>query len=79
MEMRKKQTRLYPEIQIGDYAKVHKNKDKLDKENMSTWSDKKYEVNDIEESMGQRLYFLDGYKQNGRTVGLLRHDIFLSK
>ena len=53
--MRKKQTRLYPEIQIGDYVKIHKNKDKLDKENVSTWSDKKYEVKDIEESMGQKL------------------------
>ena len=78
MEMRKKQTRLYPEIEIGDYVKIHRTKDKLDKENVSTWSDKKYEVKNIEESHGQKLYYLDGYKQNGRTVGLLRHDILLS-
>ena len=77
MEMRKTKTRLYPEIQIGDYVKIHKNKDKLDKENVSTWSDKRYEVTDIDEAMGQKLYFLDGYKQNGRVVGLLRHDVLL--
>ena len=79
MELKKKTTRLYPEVHIGDQVKIHKNKDKLDKENVSTWSDKKYEVNNIEESMGQKLYFLDGYKQNGRTVGLLRHDILLTR
>lgn len=77
MEMNRTKTRLYPDIDIGDYCRVHRNKDILDKDNVSTWSDKRYKVNDIEESMGQKLYFLDGYKQNNRVVGLLRHDILL--
>jgi hypothetical protein len=77
MELRKNKTRLYPDVHIGDYVKVHRNKDKLDKENVSTWSDKRYKVNDIDESFGQKLYYLDGYNQNGRVVGLLRHDILL--
>ena len=77
MEMRKNKTRLYPDVNIGDYVKIHKNKDKLDKENVSTWSDKRYKVNDIDDSSNQKLCFLDGYNQNGRVVGLLRHDILL--
>ena len=78
MEMRKSKSRVYPDIQVGDYCRIHKNKDKLDKEHVSTWSDKKYKVNRITESFGQKLYFLDGYTQNGRVVGLLRHDVLLT-
>ena len=78
MELRKKQTRLYPDIEVGDYVKIHKNKDKLDKENVSTWSDKRYKIDNIDDSLGQKLYYLDGYKQNGKIVGLLRHDILLT-
>ena len=78
MEMKKKKSRMYPDIEVGDYVRIHKNKDKLDKENVSTWSDKRYKVNNIEESHNQKLYYLDGYKQNDRVVGLLRHDIFLT-
>jgi len=78
MEMKKKKSRMYPDIEVGDYVRIHKNKDKLDKENVSTWSDKRYKVNNIEESHNQKLYYLDGYTQNGRIIGLLRHDIFLT-
>ena len=78
MEMRKSKSRVYPDIQVGDYCSVHRNKDKLDKEHVSTWSDKRYKVNRITESFGQQLYFLDGYTQNGRVVGLLRHDVLLT-
>ena len=58
--------------------RVHKSKDKLDKEHISTWSDKKCKVNNITETFGQQYYYLDGYKQNGRETGLLRHDILLT-
>ena len=78
MEMKKSKTRLYPDIEAGDYVRIHKNKDKLDKENVSTWSDKRYKVNKIEDSHDQKMYYLDGYKQNNRVVGLLRHDISLT-
>jgi hypothetical protein len=78
MELRKSKTRKYPDVEIGDYVRVHKNKDKLDKENVSTWSDKRYKVNYIQSSFGQKLYFLEGYRQNNRVIGLLRHDILLT-
>mgnify|MGYP003349744970 CR=1 FL=1 len=74
----KHKTRVYPEIEVGDYVRIHRNKDKLDKEHVSTWSDKRYKVNRITESFGQKLYFLEGYTQNNREAGLLRHDILLT-
>ena len=78
MEKHRKTTRKYPDVEVGDYVRVHKNKDKLDKEHISTWGDKRYKVNSITETFGQNYYHLDGYKQNGRSVGLLRHDILLT-
>ena len=78
MEMKKNKTRVYPDIEVGDYVRIHKNKDKLDKKHVSTWSDKRYKVNRITETFGQKQYFLEGYTQNGRVAGLLRHDILLT-
>ena len=78
MEMNKSKTRVYPDIEEGDYVRVHKNKDKLDKEHISTWSDKKYKVTKINSAFNQKQYFLEGYTQNGRVASLLRHDILLT-
>jgi len=78
MEMNKHKTRVYPDIDEGDYCRIHKNKDKLDKEHISTWSDKKYKVIKITNTFNQKQYFLEGYTQNGRQVGLMRHDILLT-
>ena len=78
MEMKKNKSRVYPDIEVGDYVRIHKSKDKLDKEHISTWSDKRYEVINITEKFNQKLYFLEGYTQNSRKVGLLRHDVLLT-
>ena len=78
MEKHKVNTRKYPDIEVGDYVRVHKNKDKLDKEHISTWGDKKYKVENITETFGQKYYFLEGYTQNSRKQGLLRHDVLLT-
>ena len=78
IEMKKNKTRVYPDIEIGDYVRIHKSKDKLDKEHISTWSDKRYKVIEITEKFNQKLYFLEGYTQNNRKTGLLRHDIILT-
>ena len=74
----KGQTLANIQIEVGDFIRVHKNKDELDKEHISTWGDKIYRVGRITETFGQNCYFLDGYTQNGRVVGLLRHDILLT-
>jgi hypothetical protein len=78
LELSRKHTRKYPEVKVGDMVRVYRKKDKLDKEHISTWGDKRYKVNSITETFGQNYYHLDGYKQNGRNVGLLRHDILLT-
>ena len=78
MEMQKSKTRVYPDIDEGDYVRIHKNKDKLDKEHISTWSDKKYKVIKITNTFNQKQYYLEGYTQNGRQVGLMRHDVLLT-
>lgn len=78
MERKRASTRKYPDIEVGDFVRVHKNKDKLDKEHISTWGDRKYKVDRITETFGQNYYFLDGYTQNGKVVSLLRHDILLT-
>ena len=78
MEKQRSNTRKYPDIEVGDYCRVHKSKDKLDKEHISTWSDKKYKVIKITNTFNQKRYFLEGYSQNGRQIGLMRHDVLLS-
>ena len=63
---------MYPDVSVGDSVLVHRKKDKLDKERVSNWSDNKFTVTAIEESMGQKFY-----KVNGRDKLLLRSEIFL--
>ena len=57
MEMHRNKTRIFPDIEIGDYVRIHKKKSAMDKENVSTWSDRKYKVNNIEESHRQNYIF----------------------
>ena len=55
--MNKNQTRVYPDIEEGDYVRIHKNKSVHDKEHVSTWSDKKYKVTKITNVFSQKQYF----------------------
>ena len=50
---------LYPDIEVGDYVRLYRKKNKLDKERKSLWSTEKYKVLEIIESMGQKLDTLD--------------------
>ena len=63
LELRAKHKRKYPEVKVGDYVKVYRKKDKLDKERLSLWSKDKFKVMDITESMGQGFYKLEGRPQ----------------
>ena len=69
--LNKKHDRNYPELNINDKVKIYKKKDlKHKKERFSVWSQNTYEIEDIIESHGQKLY---------RVTGLpklyLRHEI----
>ena len=67
LEMKRKHTRIYPNINVGDYVKVYNKKDKYDKERIPVWSKDKLKVESINESMGQ-----DFHKVEGRPWDLMR-------
>ena len=52
--------------------KLIQRKDKLDKERVSNWSNDKYKVEAIQESMGQKFYKLEG-----RDKALMRSELLL--
>ena len=60
LELKRKNSRIYPNITVGDHVKVYKKKDKLDKERVSNWSKDNYIVEEITESIGQKFYKLEG-------------------
>ena len=72
LELNRKNTRIYPDIHVGDHVKTNKKKDKLDKERVSNWSKEQYVVEAIDESMGQKFY-----KLNGKPKMLMRSEILL--
>ena len=76
LEMHRHKTRLYPNIEVGDYVRLYRKKDKLDKERVPVWSKDKYKVLEITESMGQKLYTVDK-KEYGRQPTYVRSEILL--
>ena len=72
LEMKRKHTRIYPDINVGDYVKVYNKKDKYDKERIPVWSRDKFKVESINDSMGQNFY-----KVEGRPRPLMRFEILL--
>jgi hypothetical protein len=72
LELRARHTRIYPNINVGDYVKIYKKKDKLDKERVSNWTNESYRVEAIHESMGQPFYKLEG-----QVKDLMRSEILL--
>ena len=72
LELRRKHLRLYPNIRVDDTVKIFKKKDKLDKERVSNWGDKKYKVIEIVKHNDQKLYKLEGYNRM-----LVRSDLLL--
>ena len=60
LELSARRSRVYKNIAIGDYVRIYKKKDKFHKERVSNWSPNKYKVIDIQESMGQQFYKLEG-------------------
>ena len=72
LELKQRTSRKHPNIAIGDTVRVFKKKDKLDKERISNWSTEKYKVTDIQESMGQKFYKLEG-----RDKVVMRNELLL--
>ena len=71
LELKRQHGRKYPEISVGDTVKVYK-KTKLDKERVSNYWPKKYKVEAIETSFGQKFYKVEGFKKD-----LMRSELLL--
>ena len=54
-----KQNRKYPDVVIGDKAKLLRKKQKGEKERTSVWSKEPYMVEGVSDSLGQMFYKLE--------------------
>ncbi len=78
LELKRVHSRRYPEVNVGDYVRIYKKKDKLDKERVPMWTKDKHRVERIEESMGQKIYYVPLRPGEGRRPkGLIRSNILL--
>ncbi len=75
IEMQRVRKRKYPDIEVGDYVRVYKNKtNKLDKERAPVWTTEKFKVEAMNQSMGQPFH-----KLNGRPREVIRSELLLIK
>ena len=76
LQVKQLKTRKYPEVDKGDTVRIYQKKDKMDKEDVSTWSNDKYKVTEIETSHGQTYYTVDpqprGWKGNIQRSEILK-------
>ena len=70
LEINATRKRKYPDLKVGDKVKLYKKKDKLDKERISVWLPKVFEVEDIKHEKDQEFYYLKDYKKP-----VLRHEL----
>ncbi len=70
-----KNTRVYENLEIGDYVRILKKKDKYGKmkEHISIWSDEKYKITDMPIHHDVKYFKLDKYPKLAR-----RHEIKLT-
>ena len=70
MTIKARNSRLYPEIKVGDSVKIKRKKAITEKANTSHWLKETFKVVRIEKKLGQEYYFVEG-----RDRGLLRHEL----
>ena len=58
--MKAKRNRKYPDLAIADKVKIMLKYDKFNKEHSPTYSDLKYDIENIEEKHGIKLYTVNG-------------------
>ena len=73
MERHRKDSRKYPPIKVGDFVRVYRKRKNFEKETAGLWTDKKYEVKQIEDvpDVG-KLFHVEGQQHP-----LLRSEILL--
>jgi hypothetical protein len=71
LELGRKTKRKYPEIEVNDKVRIYRKRKNFEKGvRVPVWSESIFTVEKIEDSMGQKLYYV-----SGRDRGLLRHEI----
>jgi hypothetical protein len=71
LELGRVTKRKYPEIEVDDKVRIYRKRKNFEKGvRVPVWSEAIYTVDKIEDSMGQKMYFV-----SGRDRGLLRHEI----
>ena len=70
LELKAKNSRKYPTLQVGDQVKVMRKKAITEKERSSHWLKEIYTISRIENKLGQKYYYV-----NGRPASLLRHEL----
>ena len=56
LELKRRNTRVYPNISVGDHVKTFKKKTVMTKERISRWSPEIHVVEYLTASMGQQLF-----------------------
>ena len=74
LELKRKSTRKYPDVVIGNKVKIYTKKKQFEKEHVPVWSKETHVVEDITESMNQKYYKVSNFRRP-----LLRHEILLVK
>ena len=72
LEMKRRHTRVYPDVEVGDSVKTFKKKTVMTKQRVSRWSDDIHIVEYITESHGQKFY-----KLSDKERPCLRNEILL--
>jgi len=71
LELGRKTKRKYPNIEVGDKVRIYRKRKNFEKGvRVPVWSEPIYTVERIEDSIGQKLYYVAN-----RDRGLLRHEI----
>ena len=74
LELHRKSTRKYPEVNVGDRVKVYKEKKPFSKEHVSVWDPKVGTVEEITANTNQKYYKVTNSKRP-----LLRHEMLKLK
>ena len=72
LELKRRLSRVYPDVDVGDSVKTYKKKTVMSKERISRWDNEIHVVEYITESHGQKFY-----KLSDRERPCLRNEILL--
>ena len=72
LNMNAKRNRVYPELSIGDEVKIFRKRKPNEKERVSNWSQNVYTIEKIDEKLGQKYYYVEGFDRAYLRFELLK-------